>query len=107
MKSVARPRVRGRPLMIIGTVRRTPLGAALLTLLLAVAGCGGPGSPAARPTRGHSATPAAPSGRPVTAPCAAPDLAGTAVHFPDAAGASIAGYLLGTGPAAVVLAPQR
>jgi pimeloyl-ACP methyl ester carboxylesterase len=29
------------------------------------------------------------------------------VHFPDAAGASIAGYLLGTGRTAVVLAPQR
>jgi len=93
--------------MIIGTVRRTALGAALLTLLLALPGCTGQGRSAPRPTGGASAPAAAPSSQPPTAPCQAAELAGTGVHFPDAAGATIAGYLLGTGPRAVVLAAQR
>ena len=92
--------------MIIGTVRRTAPGAAVLALLLALAGCSGRGPSTPRPSAAGSA-PATPSSQLPAAPCHAAELAGTGVHFPDAAGASIAGYLLGTGPTAVVLAPQR
>jgi pimeloyl-ACP methyl ester carboxylesterase len=87
------------------------IGLALLVLLLAVAGCADGSKPVARqptvggPTSTAPALPPSPSAPGVR--CGDVSLADKTVSFRTPAGASLAGYLLGTGGTGIVLAPQR
>jgi dienelactone hydrolase len=90
---------------------RAWIGVALLVLLLEVAGCADRSTPAARQTAGGGPTSTA-SAVPPSSPapgvrCGDASLGDKTVSFRNAAGASIAGYVLGAGATGIVLAPQR
>jgi dienelactone hydrolase len=76
---------------------------------MALAGCGSaarpPGNPGGSST-GVSSGAATPTAEPSRPPCADPTLAGRAVTYPNAAGATLTGYVLGTGRTGLVLAAQ-
>jgi pimeloyl-ACP methyl ester carboxylesterase len=87
------------------------IGLALLVLVFVIAGCADGSRPAARQPTVGGPTSTAPRVPPATsAPgvrCGEASLADKTVSFATPAGASLAGYLLGTGGTGIVLAPQR
>lgn len=103
--------VTGRRLVVNVCGPRARIGVALLVLLLGVAGCADRSTPSARPTAGGGPTataPAVPPSSPASGVrCADASLSDKTVSFRNAAGASIAGYVLGAGTTGIVLAPQR